>query len=59
MSNVIPDVLFKRLVLANEYRILSFLDVDNEDEWRKAVDQSLEGWPVEDLPDVERLQSYL
>lgn len=40
MSNDIPDALFKRLVLANQYRILSFLDVDNEHEWRKAVDQS-------------------
>ena len=59
MSNDIPDALFKRLVLANQYRILSFLNVDNEDEWQKAVDQSLEGWPLEDLPDVERLQSYL
>lgn len=39
--------------------MLAFLDVDNEDHWLKAVDQALEGWPAEDLPDVEQLQSYL
>lgn len=59
MTNEIPDHLFKRMVLANQYRILSHLDVDEGDYWRRAADRAVEGWPVEDLPDVEVMQSYL
>ena len=59
MSNDIPDALFKRMVLANQYRILSFLDVDQDDFWRRAADQAIQGWPVEDLPDVDFIQSYM
>lgn len=59
MSNDIPDALFKRMVLANQYRILSFLDVDQDDFWRRAAEQVVQGWPVEDLPDVDFIQSYM
>jgi uncharacterized protein YfbU (UPF0304 family) len=59
MSNEIPDSLFKRLVLANQYAILSHLDRDNADSWDSAVRKAIEGWPVDDLPYVEQVQSYL
>lgn len=59
MSNEIPDGLFKRLVLANQYSILRHLDVDSTDYWESAVRKAVEGWPVEDLPYVEEIQSYL
>jgi len=59
MSNDIPDHLFKRMVLANQYRILSHLDADEGDYWARAAKLAVEGWPVEDLPDVEVMQSYL
>ena len=58
MTNEIPDALFKRMVLANQYRILSYLDVDQEDFWRRAAERAVQGWPVEDLPDVEIIKSY-
>lgn len=59
MANEIPGELFRRMVLANQYRILSYLDADNDDYWRRAADQSVRGWPVESLPDVEIMQSYM
>jgi hypothetical protein len=59
MSNDIPDALFKRMVLINQYRILALLDVDDEDHWRQAADMALRGWPAENLPDVEIIRSYL
>lgn len=59
MTDDIPDALFKRMMLANQYRILSYLDVDNDDYWRRAADQSVQGWPVAGLPDVEIMQSYM
>lgn len=58
MTNEIPDALFKRMVLANQYRILSHLDVDEQDFWSRAADRAIKGWPVEDLPDVEIIRSY-
>jgi uncharacterized protein len=58
MTNDIADPLFKRMMLANQYRILSFLDADQEDYWRSAADMAVRGWPAEDLPDVEIIQSY-
>jgi uncharacterized protein YfbU (UPF0304 family) len=58
MANEIPDDLFKRMVLANQYRILSYLDADNDDFWQRAADQAVRGWPVESLPDVEIMQSH-
>lgn len=58
MVNEIPDGLFKRMVLANQYRILSRLDPDSAGYWLKAVDMAVEGWPVESLPDVDVMRSY-
>lgn len=59
MTNEIPEALFRRMVLANQYRILSFLDVEQRDHWERAVEKAIEGWPVDDLPDVEIMRSYL
>ena len=59
MANDIPDDLFKRMVLANQYRMLAILDADSSDHWTKAVNMAQEGWPVESLPDVSMMQSYL
>jgi uncharacterized protein YfbU (UPF0304 family) len=59
MSNEITDGLFKRLVLANQYTILTHLDLENADHWENAVRKAVEGWPVEDLPYVEEVRSYL
>jgi uncharacterized protein len=59
MSNEIPDGLFRRLVLANQYAILSHLDRDNADYWDNAVRKAVEGWPVDDLPYVDQVRSYL
>jgi uncharacterized protein len=58
MSNDIPEALFKRMVLANQYRILSFLDVDQDEFWQRSAEQVIRGWPIEGLPDVEIIQSY-
>jgi uncharacterized protein YfbU (UPF0304 family) len=59
MSNEIPDALFKRMVLANQYRILALLDVEDEDHWRRAAERAVQGWPVDDLPDVQIIKAYL
>ncbi len=59
MANDIPDTLFKRMVLANQYRMLALLDEDAADHWTKAVDMALEGWPIESLPDVDMMRSYM
>lgn len=59
MTNDIPDALFKRMMLANQYRILGLLDMDDEGYWRRAAEMVVQGWPVENLPDVEIIRSYL
>lgn len=59
MSNEISEGLFKRLVLANQYTILSHLDRDNADYWENASRKAVEGWPVDDLPYVDQVRSYL
>lgn len=59
MSNDIPDTLFKRLVLLNQYRMLALLDADDEGHWSSAAEKVLQGWPVDDLPDVGIIRSYL
>jgi uncharacterized protein YfbU (UPF0304 family) len=58
MSNDIPDSLFKRMVLANQYRMLALLDADDEGYWRRAAEMAIQAWPVENLPDVEIIRSY-
>lgn len=58
MTNDIPDSLFKRMLLANQYRILSHLDTTCADFWRGAAERTVQGWPVEDLPDAELILAY-
>ncbi len=50
MANVIPDEIFKRMVLANQYRILALLDEASADFWERAADIAEDGWPAKDLP---------
>lgn len=59
MANEIPDPLYKRMTLANQYRILGFLDVESRDYWNRAAEMAVEGWPVENLPDADIIKSYL
>ena len=59
MANEIPDDIFKRLVLMNQYRMLAVLDKDSTEHWLKAADMVQEGWPVESLPDVDIMRSYM
>lgn len=59
MANDIPDDIFKRMVLANQYRMLAVLDRESAERWLKAVDMTLEGWPAESLPDVDFVRSYI
>jgi len=57
MVNEIPDERFKRMVLANQYRILALLDDgDSADFWERAADVAEQGWPAGDLPGYERLE---
>lgn len=56
MANEIPDEVFKRLVLTNQYRILALVDDErNADYWERAADVAEDGWPVESLPGFDRL----
>jgi uncharacterized protein YfbU (UPF0304 family) len=51
MTNEIPDEMFKRMVLTNQYRMLALLDDErNTDFWERAADVAEDGWPVESLP---------
>ncbi|HEY0013055.1 MAG TPA: YfbU family protein [Allosphingosinicella sp.] len=59
MANDIPDQLFKRMVLVNQYRILALVHKDDVATWTRAAEIAQQGWPVEDLPGVELLQSYM
>jgi uncharacterized protein len=59
MANDIPEHLFRRMVLANQYRILSHLDSDDKEYWERAAEMVSEGWPVENLPGVDVMQSYM
>lgn len=57
MANEIPDEMFKRMVLANQYRMLALLDDDdNVDLWETAADVAESGWPAESLPGFDRLR---
>lgn len=59
MANDIPDELFKRMVLMNQYRMLALLEPDQKEMWERAAETARRAWPVEDLPDVDVLQSYM
>lgn len=56
MVNGIPDEIFKRMVLANQYRILALLDDEcSADFWERAADVAEDGWPALALPGYGRL----
>lgn len=56
MVNGIADEIFKRMVLANQYRILALLDdKSNADFWERAADVAEDGWPADGLPGFDRL----
>lgn len=56
MVNDIPDEIFKRMVLANQYRILALLDDESSaDFWERAADVAEDGWPAHGLPGYDRL----
>jgi len=59
MSNDIPDELFKRMVLANQYQMLSLLDAQDREFWEQAAEMARQGWPVDNLPGVDLIKSYL
>lgn len=50
MANEIPDEIFKRMVLANQYRMLVLLDDESSDFWERAADVAEDGWPAHGLP---------
>jgi len=51
----IDDELFKRLVLINQYKILSHVDPDDSDTWERAAEQVRDHVPIDDLPSVDWL----
>jgi uncharacterized protein YfbU (UPF0304 family) len=59
MSNDIPDELFKRMVLVNQYQMLALLDVKDREFWEQAAEMTRSGWPVDSLPGVDLIKSYL
>lgn len=56
MSNI-DDDLFKRLVLINQYTILSHVDREGREEWERAAAKVRRHWPVDELPGVPELLS--
>jgi uncharacterized protein YfbU (UPF0304 family) len=59
MSNDIPDELFKRMVLVNQYQMLAILDANDREFWQQAAEMARSGWPVDNLPGVDLIKSYL
>lgn len=51
----IDDELFKRMVLINQYTILSHVDPDQADMWERSVEKVRDHWPLDDLPGVDWL----
>ena len=58
MANEIPDDVFKRLVLANQYRILALLDEGSAATWEAAIEIAEEFQPYARLPGVEMMLDY-
>ncbi len=58
MANDIPDEAFKRMVLANQYRMLAVLDVPNAAYWERGADVAEQGWPAESLPGFGLIEEY-
>lgn len=53
----IEDDPFKRLVLINQYTILSHVDRDGREEWERAASKVRSHWPIDDLPGVPEILS--
>ena len=49
--------LFQRLVLANQYEMLAWLDPDRAEEHEDAATRIRDWWPLEDLHDVDSMMS--
>ena len=49
----IDDELFKRLVLINQYTILSHVDPEQRDMWERSAAKVRNHWPIDDLPQVD------
>lgn len=56
MANEIADEMFKRAVLANQYRMLAMLDRSDAEHWERAAAVVERGWPAHDLPGFDRLE---
>ncbi|WP_068094128.1 YfbU family protein [Novosphingobium rosa] len=55
----IDNELFKRLVLINQYTILSHVDPDQAEMWERSAEKVRDYWPIDDLPDVQCLQEAM
>lgn len=49
----IDDELFKRLVLMNQYTILSHVDPAQREMWERSAEKVRDHWPMDDLPAVD------
>jgi uncharacterized protein YfbU (UPF0304 family) len=58
MANDIPDDIFKRLVLANQYKILALLDKASADDWEAAAEIASEFQPYTSLPGMDSMLDY-
>lgn len=58
MANDIPDEIFKRLVLANQYKILALLDKGSADQWEAAAEIVEEFQPYTSLPGIDAMLDY-
>jgi uncharacterized protein len=58
MAEEIDDQLFKRLVLQNQYLILSYLDKEGSADWERASKIIAQHWPLDELPAIGNIQSY-
>jgi len=58
MANDIPDDIFKRLVLANQYEILALLDKGSAGDWEAAAEIAREFQPYTSLPGMDAMLDY-
>lgn len=58
MAAFLDDDMFKRMVLINQYTILSKIDPGNAAYWERSAAKVREHWPTDELPDYDELNSY-
>jgi hypothetical protein len=58
MANDIPDDIFKRLVLANQYKILALLDKGSAENWEAAAEIAQEFQPYTGFPGMDAMLDY-